>query len=236
MKIPDLDCSSFYVYLHKRATDGSVFYVGKGSGRRAWSNKRSEHWRRIVNKSGLVVEIVQFGMREWWAFEFERDLIFYYGRDTLCNATDGGEGLSGYKFTDDHKLKIGNYHKGKKKLPHVIEALRQANIGRKLPKEHREKLSKIHSGRKHTEEHIKKAAASRMGKSHTEQGKQNIRASKCKIVVCVQTQEVFLGTHHATEWCKKTNPKASQAAIARACKKPLKIAYGYNWRYQNENT
>ena len=27
----------FYVYLHHRADSKEVFYVGKGSGRRAWS-------------------------------------------------------------------------------------------------------------------------------------------------------------------------------------------------------
>lgn len=40
----------FYVYLHSRATDGKVFYVGKGSEYRYKSKQRNNYWRRTVNK------------------------------------------------------------------------------------------------------------------------------------------------------------------------------------------
>ncbi len=30
----------YYVYLHKATETGEVFYVGKGSGRRAWETKK----------------------------------------------------------------------------------------------------------------------------------------------------------------------------------------------------
>lgn len=57
--------SDFYVYLHRRATDGRVFYVGKGVSTRAWrKDKRNQHWKNIVKKHGYIVEIVQDGMQE----------------------------------------------------------------------------------------------------------------------------------------------------------------------------
>lgn len=97
---------SFYVYLHKKATTGEVFYVGKGTNWRAWNRmQRNKFWKRVVEKHGRIVEIVEKDIQEWYAHELEIDLIAYYGRrdqglGTLVNLTDGGEGSSGYKHTD----------------------------------------------------------------------------------------------------------------------------------------
>jgi len=93
--------SDFYVYVHRKATTGEVFYVGKGKGRRAYiTSARSDWWHRTVKKHGHVVEIVAYGLQEWYAFELEVELIALYGRrdrgdGVLLNVTDGGEGASG---------------------------------------------------------------------------------------------------------------------------------------------
>lgn len=96
----------FYVYAHKKKTTGVIFYIGKGSADRAWSKSgRSKIWHNTVNKHGLIVEILECNLQEWWAFELEKNLIALYGRLTdkagpLVNLTDGGEGMSG----TDHPL------------------------------------------------------------------------------------------------------------------------------------
>jgi hypothetical protein len=224
---------NFYVYVHKKASDGSIFYVGKGTGQRSHDFvRRSQHWKHIANKYGVVVEIVQSGLTNDAALKREVQTISEIGKCHLCNKTDGGEGFSGLVRTDEHRKKIGEAHKGKKKSPEAIVKMAAAITGRKLSEEHKRKLSKAHKGKPKTQEHIKKVAQARIGKNHTEQGKHNIRAAKCKIVCCVETRQQFFGTHHAAEWIRQTNPKASQAAIARACCKPTKIAYGYHWEYK----
>ncbi len=97
----------YYVYLHRKATDGEVFYVGKGKNLRASSYKsRSTFWKSVVAKYGYYIEIVETGLQEWYAFELEKDLISYYGRcdlgyGTLVNLTDGGDGSSGYKMSKE---------------------------------------------------------------------------------------------------------------------------------------
>lgn len=90
----------YYVYNHVTLT-GEVFYVGKGTDRRAWAtNGRSRFWKKVANKHGYNVVIVQDDMTEDDAFALEIDLIAQHGRrdkgtGTLVNLTDGGEGPSG---------------------------------------------------------------------------------------------------------------------------------------------
>ncbi len=92
----------YYVYLHKKKTTGEVFYVGKGSGNRAWRLEgRNKFWHKIVNKHDYDIEIHSDNLQEWYAFELEKDLIAYYGRrqlgkGTLVNLSDGGEGVGGW--------------------------------------------------------------------------------------------------------------------------------------------
>lgn len=134
--------SDFYVYLHRRATDGRVFYVGKGANRRAWQkDRRNAHWKNVVNKHGYTVDIVQDGMQEWWAFELECELIAYYGRGSgmLCNATDGGEGAKGAVRSVETRKKLSETRKrigfvnpmlGKRHKPETIKKQKIAKLGK----------------------------------------------------------------------------------------------------------
>lgn len=90
--------TDYYVYLHRYASGpkvGQVFYVGKGTGNRAFSKKnRNKYWKHIVAKHGYTVELYATGLQEWYAYELEFFTVAYYGRENLCNLTDGGEGPS----------------------------------------------------------------------------------------------------------------------------------------------
>lgn len=93
--------NNYYVYVHRKKTNGEVFYVGKGKGRRAWRfHDRNRLWKRTNDKYGCIVEIVQNNLQEWYALELEIDLVLKHGRvdnntGTLTNLTDGGEGFQG---------------------------------------------------------------------------------------------------------------------------------------------
>lgn len=106
----------FYVYIHKKLS-GQVFYVGKGTGNRAYSSyNRNPHWRAVVAKHGFTVEIVSNGLQEWYAFELEKDLIAYYGLKSeggsLTNISFGGGGNGDYIFTDEDKKLISEATSG----------------------------------------------------------------------------------------------------------------------------
>lgn len=88
----------FYVYLHRYVSGpkiGQVFYVGKGTGNRSNSKKnRNKYWHNTANKYGYTVDIYSCGLQEWFAYELEFNLVSYFGRESLVNLTDGGEGPS----------------------------------------------------------------------------------------------------------------------------------------------
>lgn len=80
-----------YVYAHKRADTGELFYIGKGVGKRANSRQgRTEWWRRIVAKHGLQVEVLEYFDTNEEACAREIDLIAEH-RSVLCNIQAGGD-------------------------------------------------------------------------------------------------------------------------------------------------
>ena len=97
--------NDLYVYTHARPY-GAVFYVGKGSGRRAWdlAPTRRKRWHmNIVLKHGrenIVIKTIPVGT-EQLAFELERLLIAEYRASgaRLANLTDGGEGCAGRRMS-----------------------------------------------------------------------------------------------------------------------------------------
>lgn len=124
----------YYIYLHCRKSDNKVFYVGKGRKYRAGSRSgRNSRWVNTYKKHGLIVELVFENLTEDEAFELEIDTIKemrYHFESTMCNMTDGGEGVSGYKWEDmsKHPSK-GNI--GRKQTPEEIEYRASKLRGRK---------------------------------------------------------------------------------------------------------
>jgi len=136
----------FYVYILFKPWDGEPFYVGKGKGRR-WlqhESERRDHYnpivRRILAKTrrlGLEIPKVKIrdNLTESQAFEIETAFIKAIGRNQnggpLANNTDGGEGVSGYKFPQK-----------------IIEKIRSSRIGMICDPEWRAKVSKSLIGNK----------------------------------------------------------------------------------------
>ncbi len=171
----------FYVYVHRKSSDGSIFYVGKGTGNRAYvKTKRSKYWNNVVNKYGYTVEIIQNYLPEWLAFELETYLIAEYRLlgYNLCNLTEGGEGASGCTRSEETKLKNKIASTGFKHTEKTKEKLRKLNTGRRHTEKTKEKLKIYHTGLKASQATKDKMSKSHMGIPLTEKVKKKISESK----------------------------------------------------------
>lgn len=138
----------YYVYQYLRE-DGSPYYIGKGKGRRATSRNR----RTVAVPPKDRIEIVKDSLSEQEAFDLERQLIAQYGRKDLGtgilrNLTDGGEGTSGYKHTEEWKVQKSLSMSGRTCTDEHKAKVSAALKGRIFDEEHRAKLSAWQSGKK----------------------------------------------------------------------------------------
>ena len=121
----------YYTYAYLRE-DGTPYYIGKGKGDR-WSQKE-RHNVKVPPKNRVI--FLKKYINEKEAIKHEIYMIAILGRKDLKtgilrNKTDGGEGCSGYKHSEEAKEKIS-----------------KANSGRKWSEEAKKKLSKRLKGRK----------------------------------------------------------------------------------------
>ena len=119
-----------YVYVHRRADDNRIFYVGKGShpDRSTERSSRNRHWHAIVSKHGLTVEIVARFETDALSQQMERDLIAWYGRENLANLTDGGDGCAGIVTTAETRRKLSEHAK-KPRSAAWVASMREARKG-----------------------------------------------------------------------------------------------------------
>ena len=104
--------SIYYVYQYLRnvtSKQGEIntpYYIGKGSSNRAYTY----HGNVPVPKNKDFIQILFSNLSESEAFDKERELILFHGRQDngsgiLRNRTEGGDGTSGYQHTTEDLLK-----------------------------------------------------------------------------------------------------------------------------------
>jgi hypothetical protein len=131
----------FCTYAHY-TPQGRLFYIGKGSEKRAHSKAgRNDYWQKVVAKYGEPdVQILADWDTEEEAFSHEILLIDCFKElgHKLCNLSNGGEGPSGLKHTEEFKQRISALHKGNKWRLGMPTSARQKAIA-----------SQVHKGNKY---------------------------------------------------------------------------------------
>ena len=169
----------YYIYSYLRE-DHSPYYIGKGSGRRAYT-KGPKEVKPPRDKSR--VRILKADLTEEEAFLLEKLYILMFGRidlgtGILRNKSDGGDGSSGAIRSPEFREKLRQANLGKKRPQWVYDKIAASNKGKKVSEETRAKISAIHKGKKCTEEHKRKVSEAKKGFKHTEEAKQKMSTSK----------------------------------------------------------
>lgn len=228
----------YYVYIHRHATDGKVFYVGKGTADRAWQrgSKRNEHWNRVAAKHGFTVELIETGLSDLHAQKREIELIAFYGIENLCNLTLGGEcGGSGRKWSDESRAKLSASKKGKPNpgiagdKHHMKTAASKAKMSVLFKGRHMPWMNGENNPSLKPENRAATSARCKGVKRPEITGANHKLAKK---VLCVETGIIFDCGADAAKWLRSNGkPLAMQSNISSVCTGNLKTAYGYHWEH-----
>lgn len=189
---------NFYVYHYCDPESGTPFWVGKGCRRRAYqhlSQSKNPHHKsydtffyRKLRKMLLFginpdIKIVKDQLKEEEAFDLEMSDIKRIGRrdqgkGPLTNLTDGGEGASGHKHTEETKRKVSEANLGKVISKETRQRLREANLGKKHTEESKLRMSNSHLGKTLSETHRRKIGKAHKDKVTSEETRQKMSQSQ----------------------------------------------------------
>ncbi len=180
----------FYVYAHLKpdvVDVHSIFYIGKGSGKRAcFIRRNNRHHNFVINKYGIENIIVRKILcdSEEHALKLETEMISILRRMgvNLTNVTEGGTGTTGYSHSEEAKKKISIAHKDKKLSAEHVEKCRLAHVGLKRTPEQNEANRLRQLGKIASKETRDKISLSLKGNTRGLEYKQSVEAREKAIL------------------------------------------------------
>ena len=221
-----------YVYRHIRLDKNEPFYIGiaKTDRRLISKQNRNKHWHNIVNKCGYEAEILIDDLTWDEACKKEIEFIALYGRidmgtGSLVNLTDGGEGATNVKLSDQSRIKMSLGQRGndkwKKRKYKKLEGV-HFNTGRTRTEDYKKMRRELYLFRDHP---LK-------GQKLSQATKDKLRAAKFKKPVLQYTKNgIFVKEYESTK--AVTIDGYDQANVWRCCHNKSKSHMGYVWKFKN---
>lgn len=222
----------FYVYLHRRESDGLIFYVGKGCGGRATLiSSRPTRWLRVFKKHGINVSFAKDKMSEPCAMTLEKILIYLFRKSgqPIINVTDGGGGIAGMI----HPSRKVIYSSKMERFPSILDATSfLKGIG--YPKASPAAIGKCANRKKHTA--YGRAWSFTGFPDHPEKiGNENRGQAQVRLLskpVRTDCGLEFSSRNDAVRFLRLNGyPKAAGVAIGETCTGKRSHAYGFIWSY-----
>jgi group I intron endonuclease len=156
------------------------------------NNTHKSNWiKSLGNSTPSIINLFEHSccdVNELNSILYEKEQLLINEYPNLTNHTDGGQGLVGHKFTEEHKKKISdalsgennpmygrygenNPYYGKKHSDEIRKKISNSLIGTKHTKEHRENISKANKGKKRSKEFIENLRVKNLGENNPMYGK-----------------------------------------------------------------
>lgn len=211
----------YYLYRHIRLDKDEPFYIGVGTMRmdgrrkcnsyiycRAYEKSgRNKYWQRIVAKTKYVVEIMLEDSSKEFIFEKEKEFISIYKKrregGTLCNLTKGGEGISGYKYTEEQRAVCS-----------VRAKIVNPNTGKRLSETHRKRISEGNTG-----------------KNMSESAKHKYQNRPYGKLLCVETGQIFPNAGIAAKTIFGSSKRSTRSNICASVRLGYKIKRKYTFKW-----
>ena len=191
----------YYVYEWYIIDTDEVFYVGKGTKRRAWQLKDNEFFMKMYNSHKCDVRIVYDNLDEETAFKEETKLISHYRTNTdyrLTNIADGGNQPPIYKG-EEHPM----YGKKGELSP---------NYGKHMTESSKIKLSNS----------LKEYYSTDEGKKLRSETSKKIMSSKETVAKIVESNKTFWNEpNFKKEWSEKCKKRNNMTNARKASKKSI---------------
>jgi len=245
-----------------------VFYIGKGSKTdkydrithhvKFWKfNKNRKLLNKIKKLEGIFdIKIIYESEDEKECLDIEMQLIEEIGIKNLCNLTNGGEGVSGLKHSEESKKKISLFRKGKKLSKETCRLISKNKKGMyySLNNEIKKQIINLYKTKSVNTISLElgltfstvKRYLNEQGlykkckntKSTSEEGKKNMSLARKDInnkpIIQYDLDGNIIGEFKSmSEVCKNINDIKNISGISSCCNGKQKTAHGFKWKYKN---
>lgn len=156
-------------------------------------------------------------------------------RNKGYNLTVGGEGISGYRLSPEHKAIVSKTHKGKhlsqehkRRISEFMRSDRKPRLGKHLSNETKKKISDSHIGLLLGEKNPM------YGKKRPDTSRRNIENGYKVCQISPETGEIINRWDSLRAASKETG--YSRSCISDCCNHKTKLSHGYVWEYEGNLT